>query len=250
MMKRRYLFSCLALLLVFSSCRKDEHKPEPTALGTVTVKLNANETQVRKKESLIGNLVADAIMADVLSKGKAVDLALINGGSIRYSISKRPDGIYPAGIFTAEMIDEMVPFGDATVIVKMTGKELKSIFERAVAQYPLAKGPFFQVSGEIKISVDTTMPGQVVDISETTIINNGNRIRSVKVNDTDLDSAASYYVALPQFIADGNDGFVTLKNIPAASKENLIEDQANAVKEYIILNTPVTPVLESRIVFE
>lgn len=243
-------FILLTSLMMIFSCRKDENVPTKTALGTITVDLNAIENVVRKKESLIGNMICDAIKVNIESKGKSVDFVMVNSGSIRYSKTKRPTGIYPSGIFTAEMVDEMMPFGDATVLVKISGKELRSVLERAVAQYPLTKGPFMQLSKEITISIDTNQSPQIINIDETAIINPGNRIQSVKIHTVNLDSTTVYTVAFPSFIAEGNDGFVTLKNISSSLKENLQENQSNAIKEYIILNSPVTPVLENRIVFQ
>jgi 2',3'-cyclic-nucleotide 2'-phosphodiesterase (5'-nucleotidase family) len=175
---------------------------------------------------------------------------VVNAGSIRYSASKRANGIYPAGIITSEMVDEMLPFGDATVLVKLTGKEVKSVFERAAAQYPLAKGPFLQVSKEIQVTIDTNQSPQIINIDGSMIISPGNRISSIKIQEVMIDSSAVYTVAFPDFIAEGNDGYVTLRNIPAVLKDNLFENQSNAIKEYIILNTPVTPVIENRLKFQ
>jgi 2',3'-cyclic-nucleotide 2'-phosphodiesterase (5'-nucleotidase family) len=189
-------------------------------------------------------------MVNVRSKGKIVDLAAVNAGSIRFNSSRRPDGVYRAGIFTAEMVDEMLPFEDATVLIRLNGKQLKQVLERSVAQYPLAKGSFLQLSNELKISVDSTKPPQIINIEETMIISEGSRIQSMMLNNVEIDTAGSYTVAFPKFIADGNDGYVTLKNIASGLKEDLQENQSNALKEYIILNSPLTPVIENRIVFE
>jgi 5'-nucleotidase / UDP-sugar diphosphatase len=250
-MKTKILIYIIFLVIAgLSSCRKDEHLPEPTALGTVTVNLNAKERIVRKTEALIGNLCSDAIKENVESKGKIIDFAVENGGSIRYNKTTRSNGIYPAGIITAEMVDEMLPFGDATVIVRLTGKELKDVFERSVAQYSLSKGPFLQLSKGVQVTIDTNQSPQVININETAIVSRGNRIRSVKIRTFEIDSNTVYSVAFPSFMAEGNDGYVTLKNIASELKDNLEENQANALKEYIILHSPVTPVIEDRMVFQ
>lgn len=250
-MKTTLRVLCFILLMIMAdACRKDEHLPEPTPLGTVTVDLDAKDNVVRKKEALIGNMICDAIFDNVVSKGKTIDFAVVNGGGIRFSASKRSNGIYPAGIITSEMVDEMLPFGNATVLVKLNGKELKSVFERAVAQYSLTKGQFLQVSKEIQVTIDTNQSPQVINIDGSVIINPGNRISSIKIQEVMLDSNTVYTVAFSDFIAEGNDGYVTLKNLSPAMKESLLENQSNAIKEYIILNTPVTPVIENRIKFQ
>jgi 5'-nucleotidase / UDP-sugar diphosphatase len=243
----KYLF---IVMLIESCCKDDQIKP--IALGEIKVDLNASKSLVRKNESLIGNLIADAMKADAESKEKRVDFAIMNGGGIRFNAETRPTGIYPAGLFTSGMIDEMLPFGNSNVIVQVTGKELKSIFERSVAALPLPQGPFLQVSKEIKILIDTTMEPQIIDelVEPNVIINDGERIRSIKINNIEYDPTNVYSLIVSDFIADGNDGYIMFKNIGQDKKEYLGEDQSGAVKEYIILNTPLIPLIEERITYE
>jgi 2',3'-cyclic-nucleotide 2'-phosphodiesterase (5'-nucleotidase family) len=239
------------LIICFQACCKEALK-EPVALGEIKVNLDASEPEVRLKEALIGNMICDAVKSDAERKGKVVDFAVMNGGGIRFNEQNRPSGIYPAGLFTSEMVDEMLPFGNFNVIVKVTGKELKSIFERSVAQLPLIKGPFLQVSKELKITIDTTKSPQIINelVVPNIIVSNGNRIVSIKINNVEYDTLATYTLVTADFIADGNDGYITFKNISSDKKENLGEDQTGAVKEYIILNTPLTPLIEGRIVYQ
>ena len=148
-MKAKHIFLFLTLMLTafyFVGCKKRTRTPEATTLGTITVDLNANNRVVRKKEALIGNLICDAIYKSLLSKGKTIDGAFVNGGNIRFNSEIRPNGIYPAGQFTDQMVTEMMPFGNEIMIVKVNGRQLKEIFERSLANYPVAKGPFLQIS--------------------------------------------------------------------------------------------------------
>jgi 2',3'-cyclic-nucleotide 2'-phosphodiesterase (5'-nucleotidase family) len=234
-----------------ASCCKDDIE-KPVSLGEIKVDLDASKSAVRTKETLIGNMISDAMKESALQKGKQVDFAVINGGGIRFNQETRPSGIYPAGSFTSSMVDEMLPFGNTSSIVKITGRELKSIFERSVAQLPLAQGPFLQLSKEIKIVVDTTKESQIINelADPNFIVRNGKRIISIKINNVEYDSLATYSVVMPDFTALGNDGNITLKYISADKKEFLNEDLTGAVKEYIILHTPVIPVIEGRIVFQ
>jgi len=241
---------CSIALCVFVACQKKHREPSPTVLGTLAVDLDANEGTVRKHEALIGNLIADAYKKDVERRNIVVDFAMVNSGSIRYSSSKRPSGIYPAGVFTAEMADEMLPFGNTNVIIKITGKQLKEILERSVAQYPLAKGPFMQFSKELSVVVDTTQIPQILNIDNSAIVSHGKRIVSIKINNIMCDSLKEYSVIASDFIVEGNDGYVTFKSIPSVLKQYIGEDQANALKEYIITNTPIEPKKEGRIIFQ
>lgn len=240
----------VVLLGFFNSCRRKTREPQPNVIGKLMIDLDANEIVVRKREALIGNMIADAIKSDYESKNKAVNFTLVNGGSIRFSTSKRADGIYKTGDFTSYMVDEMLPFGNTNVIVTVTGKQLKEIFERSVAQYPLAKGNFLQLSKEVEIVVDTTQPAQVLSIDQTSIVNQGSRILSIKINNVEYDNLTLYKVGVSDFIAEGNDGYTTLRKLSGSLKEYTGEDMANNLKEYVIVNSVIEPKLEGRITFQ
>jgi 2',3'-cyclic-nucleotide 2'-phosphodiesterase (5'-nucleotidase family) len=254
-MKNSYIIlSCFIFLLGFQSCCKDDNLSPSDILGEVTVDLDANKSLIRTKEALIGNMICDGIKYEMGRRGELVDFAIMNGGGIRFDPNIRPSGIYKAGIFTSATVDEMLPFGNTNVIVKITGKELKSIFERSVAQLPLAEGPFLQVSRELKITIDTTKAPQVINelVTPSIIIFPGSRIISIKFNNVEYDSLAIYTLVVNDFLAEqtDNDGYITFRNISADRKENLGDDIADAVKQYIKFNTPITPVLSGRIVYQ
>lgn len=246
-----------SIILVFSiqSCCKETNPPPSDILGQITVDLDANKSLLRTKETLIGNMICDGIKKEMDLRGEVVDFVVINGGAIRFNSSTRPSGIYPSGIFTSDMLDEMLPFNNANVIVKVTGKELKSIFERSVAVLPLTSpGSFLQVSKELKITIDTTNAPQVINelVDPPIIVTPGSRIISIKINNVEYDSLATYTLVIGDFIAEQteNDGYVTFRNISADKKENLGDNQADAVKNYIKLNAPITPHIEGRIIYQ
>lgn len=242
------------LLLCISSCCKDKSLEPSEVLGAVTVDLDAEKQRLRTREALIGNLVCDGIESELRKRGEKFDLVLMNSGGIRFNPETRPSGIYPKGNFTASMVEEMLPFGNSNVIVKVSGKELRSIFERSVALLPSAGGGFLQVSSGVRILVDTLQPAQAInDLAEPPqIISEGRRILSIKINAQEFDSLATYLVVVPDFLAlqNPNDGFVAFRNIPAGNKLDLGDDQAETVKEFIRQNAPVTPRIEGRIVFK
>lgn len=248
-----YIRSIFILFLggiLFVSCRKNEPEPEPVVIGFITVDLDADKNLIRKKEALIGNFVAEGILEVVKSKGHEIEFCLMNSGGIRYSEETRPSAIYPSGNITNGDIDEMLPFGDIAVIVEVTGNQLKEILERSVAQYPEAKGAFVQLSKEIRIVVDTLANEQQIDVTGTTIISPGQRIVSIKINDIDYDPAGIYNILVTNFMAEGGDGFVTLRNIPASKKTVLTDFISAYIKEYVIVNSPITPVLDGRIAYQ
>jgi 2',3'-cyclic-nucleotide 2'-phosphodiesterase (5'-nucleotidase family) len=250
-MKNLFLISLMPFVFftVFS-CRKSDGKPSSTEIGVSSVDLDANEVVIRKKEALLGNLICDALMTYFIQRGEQIDFALINGGNIRFNSQNRPDGIYKAGMITSEMVDEMLPFTNSSYIVQLTGYQLKQILERSVAQYPLAKGPFLQCSKEIRYKIDSNAVSQVVNIEETEILSNGSRVDSIFINNETYSPNTIYKVLFSDYIAEGNDGFVTLKKINKSLKKYLSDNQTNALKDYIIVNSPIEPKLENRIYFK
>ena len=76
-----FFYSILAIC--FQSCCKEDIK-KPISLGEIKVDLDASESNVRTKETLIGNMICDAVKSDAESKGKAVSFAVMNGGGIRW----------------------------------------------------------------------------------------------------------------------------------------------------------------------
>lgn len=102
---------------------------------------------VRDRETAIGNFCADAfrIVLDT-------DIAFINGGGIRDSISR--------GEVTFNDLKAVFPFGNTASIGSMTGKQLLDVLEYSVSQLPSESGEFMHVSG-LKFEVNASIPSPV-----------------------------------------------------------------------------------------
>jgi 2',3'-cyclic-nucleotide 2'-phosphodiesterase (5'-nucleotidase family) len=250
--KQIILIVMLLSAMVLVGCCKDDSIESNGVIGSTNVELDARSEIVRTKENLIGNLIADAIAADVRDKGHTIDFAAINGGSIRFSRETRPQGIYPKGDLSSEMVDEMLPFGNSSVIIVVTGAELKTIFERSISEVERAKGQFLNVSSEVKVVYQLSNPPQVVNTTVTpeTISDAGSRVLSIKINGSEISETSSYKIVIPDFIAEGNDGYVTFRNIPNERKTSVEELQVNELRDYVILNSPVNPQIEGRITIQ
>lgn len=250
-MKIKIYLILFSVLLWNVACRKSDPEPEKIVLGQLLVDLNANENHIRKREALIGNFIADALFSYYTGEGIDIDFVLINSGSIRFDPVDRPAGIYPKGELSNLDLDEMLPFGNNSVIVKITGAELKQVFERSIAQYPEGKGPFMQVSKGFKVTYDTLQSPQLININQDQIVTPGFRVASIYLNEVQIDPNSSYTIITSDFIAEGNDGYVAFKNIPAERKVFLSENyEVNALKDYVIVQQLIEPIIEQRIVFQ
>ena len=156
------------------------------AIGTAGVEIDTRSSTVRSRECLMGNLIADAIRL-----ATSADIAITNGGSIRGNRT------YPAGhtITRRDVLAEL-PFGNRTVLVEITGADVRAAIENGVSDIDNRGGRFPHVSG-LKVVVDEKKPA-------------GARVLSVEHNGRPLDSAAKYKVASNDFMLAGGDGYTAL----------------------------------------
>lgn len=189
-------------------------------IGHSSVTLQGEREVVRKGESNLGNLIADA-MLDVTG----ADISLTNGGGIRASID--------SGNITKGDVITVLPFGNYIVTIEVTGAELVAALEVGATGYPAAHGAFAHVGG-ISYKIDETKEV-------------GQRVHSVKVKDTSLNLDQTYLLATNDFIAAGGDQFTMFV-------DNKIINNAAALDEaliaYIQKIGTVNAQLENRIVVE
>ena len=90
-----------------------------------------------------------------------------------------------------------LPFGNATVMVEITGKDVKDAIENGLAPAPQGSGRFPVVSG-LKFEADVKLPV-------------GSRVTALTLTDgTPIDPAGKYTVASNNFMLEGGDGYVSL----------------------------------------
>ncbi|MFN3891502.1 MAG: bifunctional metallophosphatase/5'-nucleotidase [Beijerinckiaceae bacterium] len=152
-------------------------------LATLAEPLDSRSAVVRGGEAGWGNLITDAIRAVTNA-----DLAIMNGGGIRGGAR------YEAGTrLTRRQVLTELPFGNKTLVFRLTGAQVRATLEHAYAETPRPSGQFLQLSGA-KVVIDTARkPGE--------------RIASIAVDGKPLDDRAYYTVAASDFFLRGGDGF-------------------------------------------
>ncbi|HRJ68923.1 MAG TPA: 5'-nucleotidase C-terminal domain-containing protein [Beijerinckiaceae bacterium] len=193
-------------------------------IGTTAVELDSRSATVRAQEAAIGNLIADAIRDST-----GADVAITNGGGIRANKQ------YAAGAtLTRRDILTELPFGNSTVMVEITGKDIKDALENGVSQVDARAGRFPQVSG-MKVVYDAKAAA-------------GSRIVSVEIAGKPLDPAARYKVASNDFMFGGGDGYGALgrgRTLIGKTDGTLM---ANVVMGYVRKLGKVESKVEGRIV--
>jgi 2',3'-cyclic-nucleotide 2'-phosphodiesterase (5'-nucleotidase family) len=190
-------------------------------------------------ESLEGNLTTDA-----MREATGADFAVTNSGGLRADLTCLADGLDNLGLpckdgdlffIRLNGAVSMLPFGNITVVVEVSGAELKAILENGVSQLPAANGRMIQLSG-LRIQYDTGLdPGSR--------ITGAWKFDGTTVGDP-IDFTAgpgSYSVAMNDFMAAGGDGYPNFSG--QFSTLNLMLDDVIA---YIQAHTPITPTTQDR----
>jgi 2',3'-cyclic-nucleotide 2'-phosphodiesterase (5'-nucleotidase family) len=193
-------------------------------------------------ESLIGDITTDA-----LRKTYNTDFAIENSGGLRADMTCPTTDIAgdfcpaytpPPYLISRGQVLAVLPFGNVVFTVSINGAELKTFLENGVSLMPSAQGRFPQVSG-LCFTYDISAPA-------------GNRVLSAVRQSADgscsgaaidLTSASTYKIAENDFMASGGDGY---PNVYARGTTQDIMDQV--VADYITANTPVSPMLQGRVV--
>ena len=224
-------------------------------IGESSVNLDAHKNAVRRYESSLGNFIADSWLA----RFNHADIALVNGGTIR------GDKIYSAGPITYLTVNEILPFRDEIMNIKITGADLKQLLEISASTLRVQddgcpdnnrapSGGFFQMAG-LRITIDLGEPPFCAVYSErgiSQLTNPGSRIikADVYLNGlwTPLDPSATYTVLVNKWTASGGDGYYILlrEDIP---KENTNIFSTDILATYVQLYTPISPQTEGRIDF-
>jgi 5'-nucleotidase len=193
-----------------------------TVIGRTAVPLDGVALHLRAGETNLGDFVADAIRADA-----GADIGLVNSGGIR------GDRIHPAGPITRRTVIEIHPFGNVVCKISIPGRVLLAALNHGVARLPVAAGQFPQVSG-IEMRVDPNAPA-------------GDRLRDVKVQGRPLDPAATYTLALPDFVLRGGDGYAMFNGLPILTNPESGNLMAIALERFIAARESISPQAENRI---
>lgn len=198
----------------------------------------------RTCESLIGNLVTDGMLAHFPD----ADFAITNAGGLRANLTcplvDSPTdfclgGQDPADIdITRGQTFAVLPFGNFAVTVDMTGAEFKTMLENGVSQMPGINGRFGQVAGvcftyDIAAAAGSRVTGAFQEVDGV-----------CTAAPVDLSGAASYTVAMNDFMAFGGDFYPNFALRQVSDGTTLEQTLA----DYVGANAPVNPTIHGRIV--
>ena len=202
-------------------------------VGSITADITraANAAQ----ESALGDVIADAQLASTSRTdfGGAV-VAFMNPGGIRadFTYANSDAGEAP-GQITYNEVFTVQPFNNVMTVKTMTGDMLYRLLEQQFDNPSAGALRFLQVSNGFNYTWDSTKP-------------HGQHIvpNSMTINGAQVDPAASYRVAMNNFLATGGDGFSVFNE---GSDPLGGEIDIDALVNYFLTHSPVAPGPQNRI---
>ena len=199
---------------------------EVVAKSSVDLIINDPEAQtedgkpvriIRRAETNLGDLCADAYR----DQAGGADIAFVNGGGIRTSIS--------AGDITLNDILLVHPFGNSLTVIEVTGQQMLDALEWSVHGLPGEFGGFLQVSG-ITFEYDATIESPVVQDDKTMFDHidetKERRVRNVKVGGEDLDPAKTYTLASHDYqLLNNGDGYTMFQGCKVLQESVKLDNQ-------------------------
>jgi 2',3'-cyclic-nucleotide 2'-phosphodiesterase (5'-nucleotidase family) len=189
-------------------------------------------------ESAMGNMVADAMR----QKYPGIDAALTNSGGLRNDlVCSPPSAGEPACAITWGEMFSVLPFGNRTVILSVTGEQLNNALLNGFSPKcnpAIATGRFPQVSG-LRITYHCNGLTAVVDGVWKTPNGIGGPETAVGPNDT-------VRLVINDFMYTGGDGYTALSGGTNVLQPG--DDLLQIAIDYVTAYSPVAPVVEGRIV--
>ncbi len=185
------------------------------------------QSNCRKEECLMGNLVSDAILEK--TKHLGVTAVIQNGGGLRASIGQ--------GEVTMGQVLTVLPFQNAIATMGLKGSDLLAALENGVSAVETNAGRFAQVAGMRYVWDPAAAAGK--------------RIVSVEMRKPDgsfapLDPNAVYKLATNDFTRRGGDGYATFRD-RAIDPYDFGPGLEETVAAYVQSRSPIRVSLEGRI---
>ena len=179
-------------------------------IGATSTDLDGVRENVRTKETNLGDLITDAILAET-----GADLVITNGGGIRASI--------PAGDITLGDALTVLPFGNLVTVIKVTGQDIIDALNFGAQYYPAANGGFPHIAGAT----------YEIDTNATEVDANGSKlvVKNAKINGSEIDPSRVYDLATNDFMAIGGDGYTMFEGKEQVGLHGMMVD---ILAEYII----------------
>ncbi|MFF7158731.1 5'-nucleotidase C-terminal domain-containing protein [Streptomyces sp. NPDC008139] len=150
-------------------------------------------------ETPLGDLIADAQLEYAKTLDPTTQIAFMNPGGIRTDLVYAASGSEGDGVVTYAEGFAVQPFSNTVNLETLTGAQLVTALQQQVSGPNEAATKILQISAGLTYTLDLTKSGAARVVAD-----------SVKLNGAPIDPAASYRVAMNNFLTGGGDGFPVL----------------------------------------
>ena len=194
---------------------------ESKVIGHITTPL-VSRTPDDSQESPLGNLIADAQLADpsTVTNGKTPVVAFMNPGGIRADLASTGGAVTFGQAFTVQ------PFNNFLVSMDMTGTQIKALLEQQFSGANQAANKVLQIAGITYTWNPAAAPGAKVVAG------------SIKIAGQPLVDGTTYRIVTNNFLSDGGDGFPAFTTATDKFFGGLDID---AFANYLTAHDPYTP---------
>jgi 5'-nucleotidase / UDP-sugar diphosphatase len=159
-----------------------------------------------------------------------VDVAVINGGSIKGSIAK--------GTIKRQDVYNALPYDNYLIAIQLTGAQLKEALEHGVSRLEKPSHRFPQVSG-LTFTYSRSAPV-------------GSRVKEVNVGGRPLNLTKNYIVATIDYLGAGGDGFkifaAALERRDEGKKDRIVyNDTGNWLRDRVIIAIKAQKIIAPRV---
>ncbi len=173
-------------------------------VGSTDGRLEGDRAVVRSKPASLAVLIGRALMARTRA-----DFAVVNAGGVRDS--------FAPGKLTYKDVLKVQPFGNTTVLLELTGKEVMD-YLNAAAKMSVGSGAFAQFAG-------------------IQLVITGGTVTSATIKGTPVDPAKTYRMVINNFVAAGGDGYPRMSGHKSFVDTGFVD--ADVLRAYISENSPL-----------
>ncbi len=178
-------------------------------------------TDVRKQETALGDMVSDSMLWYSNNMGLEVDFAIQNGGGIRTDL--------PEGDIRKKLIYEILPFDNSIMVMTLKGSDVQALFD-FIATIKRGAGAFPQVSEGVSYTINYTT----------------GKVENILIGGKPIDPGRTYRIATNSYMAAGGDGYKIFHS--AIEKYDSSVFQRDAFIDYIIeIGGSIKPEVQERI---
>ncbi|MDT3443358.1 MULTISPECIES: bifunctional UDP-sugar hydrolase/5'-nucleotidase [unclassified Pseudofrankia] len=197
---------------------------ENRVIGRITTDIT--RTAAPSGETPLGDVIADAQLAatSAADKGGAV-AAFMNPGGVRADLTYAPSGSEQPGEVTYGEAFTTQPFANLLTVISISGDAIKRVLEQ---QYSLNR--VLQPAG-ITYTVSQSAPV-------------GSKVSNIVIGGQPLNPAATYQIAVNNFLAGGGDGFSVFTEGKNPVNQGVDLD---AFAAYLTAKSPLAPPATNRV---